>query len=286
MKKLQISTAVFLAICIIMSCTASKSGKAKKIKVSNIDLSHWKVTIPKAGKNGKVISVGPPAISDYANNEVLKPYMYNDSTDGSIVFYATPEASTANSSYSRSELREQIVPGSNNTNWTFAQGGRMKGKLSVRNVTKDKKGKYHRVIVMQIHGRLTNEQRDLIGQKDNNAPPILKIYWDKGKVRVKTKLLKNRKAEGKDLLTKDAWKNDKGFNFEQVVGSKPFRLEVQVSDGKMKIILNNFESVTYDTIDIKKWGIFENYFKAGNYFQSKDKNGSAEVKYYELEVSH
>jgi hypothetical protein len=31
-------------------------------------------------------------------------------------------------------------------------------------------GKYHRVIIMQIHGRLTNEQRDLIGQKGNNAP--------------------------------------------------------------------------------------------------------------------
>lgn len=44
---------------------------------------------------------------------------------------------------------------------------------------------------MQIHGRLTNAQRDLIGQKDNNAPPVFKIYWDNGKVRVKTKLLKD-----------------------------------------------------------------------------------------------
>ncbi len=49
---------------------------------------------------------------------------------------------------------------------------------------------------MQIHGRLTNEQRDLIGQKDNNAPPILKIYWENGKIRVKTKVLKNLSATG------------------------------------------------------------------------------------------
>ena len=67
----------------------------------------------------------------------------------------------------------------------------MKGKLAMENVSKDSDGKYHKVIIMQIHGRLTNEQRDLIGQKDNNAPPILKIYWQNGKIRVKTKELKN-----------------------------------------------------------------------------------------------
>ena len=31
---------------------------------------------------------------------------------------------------------------------------------------------------------------DLIKQKDNNAPPVLKIYWQNGKIRVKTKKLK------------------------------------------------------------------------------------------------
>ena len=139
---------------------------------------------------------------------------------------------------------------------------------------------------MQIHGRLTNKQRDLIGAKDNNAPPMLKIYWDNGKIRVRTKVLKNLSATGNDLLHEEIWGNDKGFNFEQKVGFKKFTLEVKISDSKMVIVLNNSEYKVYENIHIKKWGIFENYFKAGNYFQSRDKGAFAKVRYYELKVSH
>ena len=74
-------------------------------------------------------------------------------------------STTTNTKYSRCELREQMVPGENNVNWTFAQGGTMKGKLAMDEVTRDSDGKYHRVIIMQIHGRLTNEQRDLNWRK-------------------------------------------------------------------------------------------------------------------------
>jgi hypothetical protein len=203
------------------------------------------------------------------------------------VFYSFPsDATTANTKYTRSELREQMVPGDNNTNWTFAQGGTMKGKLAMEEVSKDADGKYHKVIIMQIHGRLTNEQRDLIGQKDNNAPPILKIYWENGKIRVKTKVLKNSSATGEQLLHEDAWDDDNGFKFEQEVGFRKFMLEVKVSDGKMVVILNGYEYKVYEDINIRKWGVFENYFKAGNYFQSRDEGSFAKVKYYELEVKH
>ena len=213
--------------------------------------------------------------------------MYNDSVKGALVFYAYPSNSTtANTKFSRSELREQMVPGEDNVNWTFKQGGRMKGTLAMGETTRDAKGKYHRTIIMQIHGRLTNEQRDLIGQKDNNAPPILKIYWDNGKIRVKTKVLKNLNATIPEILHEDAWDNDKGFNFEQKVGFRKFTLEVKVSEGKMVIVLNNSEYKVYKNIHMKKWGVFENYFKAGNYFQSRDKGSYSRIKYYKLEVSH
>ena len=264
-----------------------RKKKKKKVKLPDIDLSHWKVTIPIANENGKPYEVEAPEILDYANNEKLKTYMYNDSTKGALVFYAHPTSSTTkNTKYSRSELREQMVPGDNNTNWTFAQGGTMKGKLAIDEVSRDVDGKYHRIIIMQIHGRLTNEQRDLIGQDDNNAPPMLKIYWDKGKIRVKTKILKNLNATGEELLHEDAWDNDEGFNFEQEVGFGKFTLEVQVSDGKMVVILNNTEYKVYENIHIRKWEIFENYFKAGNYFQTRDEDAFARVKYYSLEVNH
>ena len=264
-----------------------KKKKKKKVKLPNIDLSHWKVTLPVTNEKGKPYEISPPEILDFANNKIAKPYMYIDSTQGAIVFHAMPtQSTTKNTKYTRSELREQMVPGENNVNWTFADGAYMKGKLSMEETTRDSDGKYHRTIIMQIHGRLTNEQRDLIGEDDNNAPPILKIYWDKGKVRVKTKVLKNINATDEEILHEDAWGDDEGFNFEQEVGFRKFILEVKVSKGKMVIVLNGNEYKVYENIHMRRWGIFENYFKAGNYFQSRDEGAFSKVKYYELEVTH
>ena len=48
--------------------------------------------------------------------------MFNDSIDGSLVFFTYPEASTANSSYSRTELRELMEPNDLSQNWTFYEG--------------------------------------------------------------------------------------------------------------------------------------------------------------------
>ena len=89
-----------------------------------------------------------------------------------------------------------------------------------------------------------------------------------------------------EILHEDAWDNDEGFNFEQEVGFKKFMLEVKVSEGKMVIILNRTEFKVYESIHMRKWGVFENYFKAGNYFQSRDKGSFSKVRFYELEVSH
>ena len=261
--------------------------RKKKVRLPKIDLSHWKVTLPALNENGKPYEIAPPEIFDYSTNEVAKPYMYLDDKKGAIVFHAMPTSSkTANTKFTRSELREQMVPGDNNTNWTFADGAYMKGKIAMEASTKDDNGKYHRTIIMQIHGRLTNEQRDLIGQKDNNAPPILKIYWDNGKIRIKTKLLKNLKAPDEAILHEEAWANDEGFNFDQKVDFNPFTLEVKVSKGKMVIILNGTDYKVYKGIHMERWGIFENYFKAGNYFQSRDEGSFSKVRFYELKVSH
>lgn len=267
--------------------TKKRKKRKKKYKLPKIDLSHWKVTLPVTNDEGKPYEIEPPEILDFASNEKASKYMYIDSARGAIVFHAMPtDSKTRNTKFTRSELREQMVPGDNSVNWTFEDGAYMKGKLAIDEVTRDADGEYHRVIIMQIHGRLTNEQRDLIGEDDNNAPPMLKIYWDKGKIRVKTKVLKNLSANVPEILHEDAWGNDEGFNFEQEVGFRKFTLEVKVSDGKMVIVLNGNEYKVYESIHIKKWGVFENYFKAGNYFQTRDEGAHAKVRYYELEVSH
>nr|WP_299381293.1 polysaccharide lyase family 7 protein [Allomuricauda sp.] len=265
----------------IVDDTVSEDGEQDYL-LPEIDLNHWKVTLP----IGRPDEVKPPEILDYATNESLLPYMFNDSTDGSLVFYTFPGSSTPNSSYSRTELREQMVPGSNNTNWTFAQGGRMAGTLSVPFISKDGEGNSYRTIIMQIHGRLTNEQRDLIGEDDNNAPPVLKIYWNDGKIRVHTKKLKNLNVSYEELLHTAAWEDDEPYSFPDAVGTEKFSLEVIASEGRIEVILNGEHSFVQENEHLEKWGVFENYFKAGNYLISRDEGTSATVKYYELEVEH
>lgn len=93
-------------------------------------------------------------------------------------------------------------------------------------------------------------------------------------------MLKNLDAKIPEILLEDAWDNDEGFNFSQEVGFIKFTLEVKVSEGKMVIILNKSEFKVYDNIHMKKWGVFKNYFKARNYFQTRDKGAFTKVKYY------
>lgn len=248
----------------------------------HIDLSNWKVTLP----IGDPTEISPPTILSYATIDILQPFMYNDSTDGSLVFFAYPFSSTANSSYSRCELREQMDPGSNSTNWTFAQGGKMKGTLAVSEISTTSGGNPHSTIIMQIHGRLTDAQKDLIGQGDNNAPPILKIYWVDGKIEVRTKELNDLNASPTEILHDDAWDDDDGSFFAEEVNHEPFTLEVIASEGRLEVIMNDDESFVYENIHMQKWGVFENYFKAGNYLVTDADGAFSRVKYYDLEVEH
>ncbi|MFD2588706.1 polysaccharide lyase family 7 protein [Croceitalea marina] len=258
---------------------------SQSFTLPEIDLNNWKVTLP-ISSNGKPIEVEPPEILDYANNQVLKPFMYNDSINGALVFYTYPDATTTNSSYSRTELREQMEPGSNSTNWTFVEGGTMKGTLSLEEISKDNDGDYHRTMIMQIHGRLTNAQRDLIGENDNNAPPMLKIYWQDGAVRVLTKALKDLNVTGIEILETNSWEDGESFIFPEKVNFEKFTIEIKASEGRMEVILNDSDSKVFDSVHIEKWGVFENYFKAGNYLQTTDSEGFAMVKYYDLIVEH
>lgn len=251
----------------------------------HIALNKWKVTLPVG--NGGPTEIHPPEILNYATNSMLHDFMYNDSTDGSLVFYTYPGgATTTNSSYPRTELRELMDGGNGKVNWTFAEGGRMKGTLSVPEISKDAGGNFHRTIIMQIHGRLTDAQKNQIGASDNNAPPILKISWYKGKIRINSKVLNDLNASDTEILETSAWGDDSGFNFSEEVWHDKFTLEIIASEGRMEVILNESESKVYEGIHMEKWGVFENYFKAGNYLGSTNENAFAKVKYYDLEVTH
>ena len=75
-------------------------------------------------------------------------------------------------------------------------------------------------------------------------------------------------------------------NFKEIVGYDKFTLQVKVDKGRLEVSLNDSETFVYKGASIDRWDIFENYFKAGNYFQSRDEGSHATVKYYELSISH
>lgn len=279
MMRTQLPFTLLALIALANTITAQVSSS----KTAKINLKNWKVTLPFGEPDPKEIDgVG---MSTFNDNPEVNKYLYYDSIDGGLVFYATPGTTTRNTSYARCELREQLVPGDDNNNWTFEEGGVMKGTLKIEDVSKNAKGKYDKVIVMQIHGRLSSEDRIKIGKKDNDAPPIMKVYWYNGNIRLVSKVLRKGKS-GKDIFYKDSWMDAEPYVFPVNVGFDKFSLQIIAEKNKLSVILNDKYTKVYDSKDIKKWGVFENYFKAGNYLGTKADDGFAKVKYYDLAVTH
>lgn len=257
---------------------------------AEIDFSNWKVTLPvDANNNGSPDEYKPNELMNYAyqNNSAIKPFMYDDTDDQSLVFYTYPDVSTTNSSYSRTELRELINPNNSKENWSLKEGGIMKGKLKVESITEDSQSsnKYHRVIVMQIHGIISEEDMAKHGFSSNNGPQLLKMYWKDGELWAHKKSLKDESTSGDDLLeTSSATWTDIKYNFG-AVGFETFELEIIASDARLEVILNNDKRHVFQDVSLDKWP-YENYFKAGNYLVSKEQTSKSYIKYYELEVTH
>ncbi|MBO3099479.1 polysaccharide lyase family 7 protein [Gelidibacter pelagius] len=257
---------------------------------ADIDFSNWKVTLPvDRDKNGSPDEYQPSKLVNfgYQTLDEVKPFMYDDVLDASIVFYAYPDISTTNSSYSRTELRELINPSNSRENWNLSEGGTMKGRLKVDSISENTKSsvKYHSVIVMQIHGIISIEDMQLHGFSSNNGPPLLKMYWKDGYLWAHKKSLVNEDTQGDDLLnvTSSTWTDIK-HNFGYV-GFEPFDFKITASTGRLELQLNDAPPFIYEDVSLAKWP-FENYFKAGNYLVTTDADAFAYIKYYSLNVTH
>lgn len=255
--------------------------------MSNIDLTNWKITLPIPREDKKVaMSIYNPELSNFRENKTLESFMYADDSDNSIVFNSTPGYTTPHSPFSRTELREQMIAGSDDHNWTFKQGGHFRGVYKIDDISVGKDNWPHGVIIMQIHGRLSDDQCELVnGPENNNFLPPLKVAWRKGFITVRGKELINKDASYEELLREESWKGTRQFWFPTPVGFNKFAIDVIVNDKSLEVILNDNDSIYFDGPDIEKW-VAHNYFKAGSYLHSKDEGSFAKVKLYELKVSH
>uniref|UniRef100_UPI00404AA84A polysaccharide lyase family 7 protein n=1 Tax=Flavobacterium sp. TaxID=239 RepID=UPI00404AA84A len=258
---------------------------------ANIDFSNWKITLPvDENNNGSPDEYQPSHLINFGYQTLVPvmPFMYDDTSDKSIVFHTYPAVSTANSNYSRTELRELINPSNSRINWTLETGGEMEGVLKIVSVTEDNQSNnydFHRVIVMQIHGIISESDMAIHGFSSNNGPPLLKMYWIDGRIKAYKKSLVNENTEGDALLnvSNTVWRDinrDLGY-----VGYEPFRLKIKATTGRLEVSLNNESPVVFEDVSMQKWP-FENYFKAGNYLNTTSPGASATIKYYELSVNH
>ena len=293
-----------LLLMILMSCSKSSEDNVQSqpyipnntqnddaTNYANVNFSNWKLTLPvDEDNNGKPDEYQPQELINlgYQNLLPVQPYMYDVESDSSLVFYTFPASSTANSSYSRTELRELINTGNSRINWSLQDGGVMEGRLKIDEVsthTTSNSNQFHNVIVMQIHGILSIEDMELHNFSSNNGPPLLKIYWKDGYIWSHKKSLVDENTSGDDLLntSSDTWvdiKDNMGY-----VGYDAFNFKITASNAYLELQLNNEEPLIYQDISLEKWP-FENYFKARNYLTTTDQEAFSYVKYYNLNISH
>ena len=309
MKKLQIHLLLMLVFCACSSDEQSLStdtmsqptlvndnepedtdSDVDATTYADINFTNWKVTLPiDENNNGSPDEYQPSQLVNFGYQTLapVMPYMYDDESDASLMFYTFPDISTSNSSFSRTELRELINPDSSSDNWTLLEGGEMVGRLKVTSVSENTQSSddYHKVIVMQIHGIISPEDMSVHGFSSNNGPPLIKIYWKDGYVWSHKKSLIDEATSGDDLLetSNNTWADIKvnlGY-----VGNDAFDFRITASDAKIVVQLNTNTPHIYEDISLDKWP-YQNYFKAGNYLTTTDADAFSYVKYYNLNVTH
>lgn len=237
----------------------------------NFDLTHWYLTLP----SGATVSVAElNAAYQYAGA------FYTDAETGGMVFQCSNLAgTTANSHYSRSELREMRNPSNtsakdDSNNWTTSDGGTLKATLRVDHVsTTGDADKVGRVVIGQIHGP--------------DSEPI-RLYYDK----------KPGEARGRIYAGHDSASDDPSFSAD-IVGNdgdggialgETFGYEIDLADVHLTVTIRlpSGALVTYrKDIDPAYRGL-NLYFKAGVYNQNNtgDSADYAQATFFALTASH
>ena len=225
---------------------------------SNFDLSHWYLGLPVdslGGTNGSSASI--PAlqlVAGYSNAS----YFYTGA-DGAMVFWApVTGATTSGSSYPRSELREQIKPPSNGSNWFGFGTHILDAQCRVIEVPATKK-----VIIGQIHGYT------------GDARPLLKLQYNNWTIEALVK-------------TNSSFDGDWKFTYANVGLSNNINYQIKVVDGLLSTTVNGTTKSTNIFLNDSDWDTNTLYFKAGSYCQDNDgpTNEGARVAFYSVSVSH
>ncbi len=241
----------------------------------NFDLNHWKLTLPVSknfyfGSGGssaaEILPDGDGASAIPINDGYADPAYFHTGSDGAMIF-RTPlsgGATTTNTSYVRSELRElynwQSGQSTSTANWHNEGRHILEGTCRV--------DKYYaadpQTVVGQIHAKNSNKA-------------LVKLQWDGPAKKVRA-IINRDPVSG----------NPFSLKFEEV-GTARFSYRIMLEDNRITLTVGNTtHSVTFGQGGMSaSWDDYQYYFKAGNYAQAdKDSGGLFEVHFYSLSVSH
>lgn len=240
---------------------------APQVPSDVVDFSTWNLQLPLAGPSGtSILQIKPAELNaGYEHPE----YFYLD-TDGGIVFDCPVVGfKTANTSYTRTELRE-IVTFKGHSDWPWEGTHILRTSEAVTRVPSSGK-----TMVNQIHG---------IYPDGTNGPVLLKVQYEAS-------------ATSKDIVVyfKENIKagSDRKEYFRDVPFGQRFDTEVKCIDGVLYVTISSgdrSETYTFDFLEADpEWYTQLFYYKVGNYVQDsvEDYPGEgATVKVYSVETEH
>ena len=237
----------------------------------NFDLTQWKLTMPSGDEIAPVV-----LNSGFQYADVF----LTDARTGGMVFRCPNIAgTTANSHYSRAELREMLDPLNGSAkalsnNWTPEQGGWLRAKLRVDRVsTTGEDKKVGRVIVGQIHGPSTEPVRLYYAKKPNEKT---------GRIYIAVESTSGSTWRSADIVSNV---NDGGIAL-----GENFTYQIKLYGTKLSVAIYRGDGRKYaltHTIDSKYLGQ-SMYFKAGVYNQNNtgDVSDYVQATFFILEHTH
>jgi hypothetical protein len=236
---------------------ASSTGGSYPFNI--LDLTNWKITIPYDGSDSGTDAdeVKRPTLDTYSNTG----WFWADADKIWVNFRADAGAATTSGSLNvRSELREMNSGGLSEIYWSLMGSTvyRLEGICKV--TTTPSSGK---LCFAQIHAK----EGELNANGDEFDDVIRLQVRTSGSSHVVYVM---------GACVKDASGTEVGDNIRtQAVGAE-INYAIEASSGKVRVYMDGALVKTYDNVNTKST---QNYFKAGNYLQSKPTSGYGVVKY-------
>jgi hypothetical protein len=231
----------------------------------NFNLTNWSLTLPvdsSGGITGSPVTISAAQLTAGYTNP---PFFFTATNDGAMVFYTPASgAHTSGSTHPRTELREQIVPGSTVVNWTGNGTHVLNARCQVNTVSNG-----CMTCIGQIHGKSVDLPLVMIDydSRQNNGTINVFVKYNTNDVPVNGHV-------------------DSTLTFANVGLNTDINYQLLVTNGVVFITINGVTQsqnfYAYDT----NWATVDFYFKAGNYYVTSTNNNPAQVSFYSLTASH